>query len=217
MKALSDIQAALEGLYQVETEVDVRDFLIDDETRRTIGVLRAPREQLLLREIDGELEIALYVDPGALDNLQANDPQVVGLSDRNLEDFCLVLEGVSHFIYTIARARAGLPISALELELQAEVDKYAACVLAEQPRALRQLGSSERIRERLFQDIELCADLDDEERDRYRTANHHASRFARRLERRYVREGRISQMIDELRRFWRLSGSGKLDHIAKAA
>src|SRR6516164_7769408 len=117
------VQKGLEQLYRVETHVDIGDYLIDGATREAIGVHRAPREQLLVAETDGELELALFLDQGVLANLEANDPHE-HLDERNLEDFLLTVEGVSHFVYVVWRARRGRPVSALELELQAEVDKY---------------------------------------------------------------------------------------------
>ena len=64
---------------------------------------RAPREQLLLREADGELAMALFVDAAALANLEQNDP-AARLDDENFTDFCLAVEGVSHFVYVALRA-----------------------------------------------------------------------------------------------------------------
>ncbi len=211
MRALASIQRALEALVGVDTETDVRDFMIDDQTRRAFGPTRAPREQLLVRQCEGELEIALFVDPAALENLDLHDP-AAALDDRNLDDYCLALEGVSHFVYTVARARKEQPVSALELELQAEVDKFSACALHAFGRG--QHGRMGALRERLFADIELLPDLDDDERSRYRTANQRAARFARSLEERYLRHGLVERMIAELRRFWRMSSAAKLDHIA---
>ena len=66
---------------------------------------RAPREQLLLREDDGELGMALFVDAAALANLERHDP-AARLDDRNFSDFCLAVEGVSHFVYVALARRA---------------------------------------------------------------------------------------------------------------
>ena len=46
-----------------------------------------------------------------------------------LQDFLLAVEGVSHFVYLVHRARQERPVSAVELELQAEVDKYLVALL----------------------------------------------------------------------------------------
>ena len=42
---------------------------------------------------------------------------------------CQLIEGVSHFVYVADRARRKLPATQLELELQAEIDKYVLLVL----------------------------------------------------------------------------------------
>src|SRR5262249_52417790 len=100
---LDDVQRGLETLYRIRTDLDVRDFVIDAETRDAIGVPRAAREQLLVSEADGDLHLALFVDDRALANLAVHDPRR-RLDGRNLGDFLLTVEGVSHFVYVAWRA-----------------------------------------------------------------------------------------------------------------
>lgn len=206
---LGRVQRGLEELYRIEETPGVQDFLIDEELRGQLGVLRRPREQLLLHQDDGEVSIGLFVDEGALSNLLEDCP-VTRLHDGNLQDFLLVIEGVSHFVYLTWRASADLSVSALELELQAEVDKYVTCLLG-----CRSLDLQQTLRRRLFEDFEYHDDLDEEELSRYRMANRTAHRYTARLER-LVRERRISEMLRELRRFYRQPLGGKLA-LARAA
>ena len=207
---LGRLQRGLEQMYRVETELDVHDFVIDADARDRMGVQRKPREQLLLTEREGDLELGVFVCPNALDNLERHDPAHV-LDERNLRDFLLALEGVSHFVYLTWRARADLAVSALELELQAEVDKYVTCLLLAD--ACRHKSAA--LRRRLFIDIEFHDDLDDDERSRYRAASENARRYATSLERRFVRSRRMPGLLAELRRFYRLSLAGKLAHISR--
>jgi hypothetical protein len=202
------LQRGLEILYRVETNLHVDAFVIDDEQRRRAGVARAPREQLLVREEDGELGMGLFVDGAALENLERNDPSR-RLDDDNFADFCVALEGVSHFVYLALCAAGHRRVSALELELQAEVDKFVCCVLLQGP------GGGGALRRRLYGDVRFLDDLDDDERDRYRTANAEAARYAEALERRFVREDRVSDMLGELRRFYRMPLDDKRSHIAR--
>jgi hypothetical protein len=211
LAVLRRLQLGIETLYRVETQLEVGAFLIDDEQRRRAGVRRAPREQLLLRQEDGELALGLFVDGAAIANLGRHDP-ARGLHEQNFGDFCLAVEGVSHFVYLALCAAGHRPVSALELELQAEVDKFVCCLLVQ--------GPEPDLRRRLYGDVTFHADLDAEERDRYRTANEEAGRYTATLERRFVREDRlqaIDAMLAELRRFYRLSLAGKLGAIARAA
>ena len=212
MQTLGRVQRGLETLYRVETGVEVGDFIVGTELRDALVFARRPREQLLVCEEAGEMSLALFIDPAVLANLAANDPSH-RLGDHNLGDFLLAVEGVSHFIYAIWCAKVDRPVSQLELELQAEVDKYVACLLTTEPAA----GNSEQLRHRLFGDVEYEPDLDHDEHARYRAANDNAQRYAAFLEQAFIIPRRIPEMLDELRRFYRKGLAAKLATIARAA
>jgi hypothetical protein len=207
------MQRGLEALYRVDTGVEIDDFVVGVEIRDYLVPRRRPREQLFALSEDGEAtELALFVDPAAIANLVARDPSR-HLDDTNLGDFLLALEGVSHFIYTVCCARTGRLVSQLELELQAEVDKYVACLLTRSPEP----AISASLRRRLFGDVAYESDLDRDEHDRYRAANDNAHRYAAWLETTFVGPRRIPEMLAELRRFYRQSLASKLATIARAA
>ena len=209
---LRRVQRGLEALYRVDTGVEVGDFVVGAEQRDALVAARRPREQLLVCEADGELGLALFICPRALANLASHDP-ARRLGDHNLGDFLLVVEGVSHFIYAIRCARAERPVSQLELELQAEVDKYVTCLLTTDPDP----DVSAALRRRLFGDAIYDADLDRDEHARYRAANDNAQRYAAWLEHAFVARRRIPDMLAELRRFYRLGLAAKLAAIAGTA
>jgi hypothetical protein len=206
LSILARLQLGLEALYRVETRLPIDAFVIDEAARAELRTARAPREQLLVRQEGGELDLGLFVDAGALANLEQNDP-AARLDERNFADFCLAVEGVSHFIYLALRAADDRAVSQLELELQAEVDKFACCLLV--------AGATPDLRRRLYGDVQLADDLDDAERARYRAANNEARRYAGALERRYVRSERAEALRTELRRFYRMDLPDKLGHIAR--
>ena len=210
LSVLARIQLGLEALYRVETQLSIDAFVIDAETREATapGAARAPREELLIREAEGELGLALFVDAAAIATLERHDP-ARGLSDRNFADFCLAVEGVSHFVYVAVCAAAERSVSPLELELQAEVDKYACCALI--------AAGTRDLRRRLYGDVRFADGLDDSERARYQTANGQASRYARALERRFVAPARTLDLLAELRGFYRMDLPAKLGHIARLA
>jgi hypothetical protein len=209
---LARVQRGLEALYRVDTGACVDDFVIDEAARDAVVTERRPREQLLVCEGDGEMSIALFVDPAAIANLVRHDPGD-RLGDHNLGDFLLAIEGVSHFIYAIWCARAERPVTQLELELQAEVDKYVTCLLVGDP----DRHVSARLRERLFADPCYEPDLDRDERARYQAANDNAYRYTAWLEHAFVADRKIPEMLGELRRFYRHGLAGKLATIASAA
>ena len=204
MTPLARLQRGLETLYRVDTAVDVHDFVIDEAARDVIAPIRKPREQLLVMEDTGEMALALFIDPAVIASLER------GIGRHNLGDFLLAIEGVSHFIYAIQCARTERRVSQLELELQAEVDKYVTCLLHD-------VDTSEALRGRLFADCAYEPDLDHDERERYRVANDNAQRYAAFLEEEFVARRRIPDMLGELRRFYRQGLAGKLETIARAA
>lgn len=211
---LARVQRGLEALYRVDTGVQIDDFMIGDATRDSLAPHRRPREQLLALSEDGEAAFGLYIDPAVLANLAARDP-AHRLDDANLGDFLLAVEGVSHFIYAVCCARADRRVSQLELELQAEVDKYVTCLLT--PGSGISPDVSAALRRRLFGDVAYEPDLDGDEEARYRAANDNAHRYATWLESAFVEPRRIPEMLGELRRFYRHGLAQKLATIARAA
>jgi hypothetical protein len=179
-------------MYQLDRLADVGDFVS--------GALDGGRESLLVREAgDGALEVSL-----ALPALAA---------DASLDALCQIIEGVSHFVYVVERARAGREATQLELELQAEVDKWV--VLSASTRGF-DVGRSAALRSHLYERVAFADEASSEAGERYRMANDVAHRFVRRLEREFVGRGRYGEMQAELRRFFRVGQDGKL-RLGRAA
>jgi hypothetical protein len=210
---LRALQGGIESLYRVETELDVCDFLVGGEGRDALKVERTPREQLLVKQAEGGLELGLFVDERTLENLHLRDPRR-RLDERNLQDFLYAVEGVSHFVYLVHRARVERPVSAVELELQAEVDKYVVALLVTWSQAGEPPGG---LRERLFGRIAFAGDLSAEERERYELANSAADEYAASLETRFIARRAIDDLLAELRRFYRKGLAEKLEHITQVA
>lgn len=210
---LRALQGGLESMYRVETDLDVCDFLVGGESRDALDVERTPREQLLIRPEEDGLQLGLFVDERTLENLAMRDPRR-RLDDHNLQDFLLAIEGVSHFVYLVHRARQERPVSAVELELQAEVDKYLVALLV----TWNQTGEPPAdLRARLFTHVTFAGDLSREERERYELANSAADEYAASLEERYVRSRSVDDMLGEVRRFYRKGLAEKLEYISQLA
>jgi hypothetical protein len=187
------VQGALERVYHLDRVADVTDF-VDDAAADE-------REALLLRETDdGTLEVRLRL------------PAIEG-DGADLDALCQVIEGVSHFVYVAERARVNREATQLELELQAEVDKWV--VLASALRAF-DVARSAALRARLYEHVAFAHDGTTELGERYRVANDAAHRFVRRLERDYVGRARYGEMRAELRRFFHVGQEEKL-RLGRAA
>jgi hypothetical protein len=208
---LSGFQTLLRNFYALDLEYEVDDFLTTDETlaRALDSGGRELDEKLLIAEASGEAEVSLYIEPRLLERLERSDP-LNRLDAGNLEDFWTVLEGVSHFTYYAWNAQREKSVTLLEMELQAEVDKYVATTLLllrqghRQPRGLHHW---------LFELPRLDERLEGAERDRYRSANHYASKYCRKLARAIAEEPVAEAVKPELRRFYRLSQTSKIEHI----
>lgn len=194
-EALARLFRGLEALYQTDTGLDPHALTIpfrrdDDDT---------PREQLLLREDDaGELEVGLFLDAELLARLGDEGPEQL-LCDAHLGAALPVLEGLSHLLYLAEAARCERPISGLELETQAEVDKLAVCLLHRWPDGPDD-GQFDRLVDRLYYRFEILPD-DPDLRARYDTANRLALGFSRRL-RPHVKSRRLAGLRQSLREFW---------------
>ena len=155
--------------------------------------------------------MSLYVDRAVLARLGERCP-LQSLSNDNLADYCTALEGVSHFHYLVWNAVRARHVSLLELELQAEVDKYASALrLLLAQRAGRFPGE---LFARLFERASFLPTLTGAERSRYEEAHRYAARFCRRLEERFLRrrQARPEGLLAELRTFYRLGRHAKLRH-----
>jgi hypothetical protein len=195
---LSRLFRGLEALYGADSGLDPHELLVPITGNGDV------RERVLLREAeDGALELGLALDHDTLRSLESSDSKTL-LSDDALGHTLPVLEGLSHVLYLAEAARRERPVSGLELETQAEVDKLAMCLLHRWPDARAQF---ERLVDRLYYRFELVAHA--ELHERYETANRLALAFSRRL-RAAVDDARLDDLRRLLQRFWSATMTDKL-------
>ncbi len=211
------IQAYLEKLYKIQVPIAVEDFLIDRETleamERAAGISlrsRAHIDQVVLVESPEALDLGVYLDESTMADLRRRDPRVALASD-NLESFCSAVEEISHFIYIVWNTGRGRPISQLELELQAEVDKYLACafLLFQQRRCF----IKGRLITALFENFFLADRLDPEQVIRYTVASRLGRSYCRFLEDRFLDPPDVAGLLREVRGFYRLGQAEKIGAV----
>lgn len=180
------VQRHIERFYRIEEAPTVVDFLRepDAEERETVRVLEGE---------DGAVEIAVVAPALA--------------SRPDLDGYCQIIEGVSHFVYLAERARTNLPATQLELELQAEIDKWVVLVLLRDP---LDATRARAVHARLYERVRFAHPAGTVEGDRYRLANDLAARLVKRFERTYVAKGRLGELRDALARFWRMGQGDKI-------
>jgi hypothetical protein len=183
---LRRIQSELERFYGLERAPNVTRFVRDGD--------QGSREVVLVRESANELEIALVLPPES-----KQIPAGGALSDVWLQ----VAEGVSHFLYLVERARISLPVTKLELELQAEVDKFVLSL---------GFSTHDDLLERMFDSPHFLDPEETEAGERYRLAHHLAARFVSRV---FAANDR-DRARERLRTFYRAGQTEKI-RIARAA
>ncbi len=208
------VQDHLENIYALETGLSADDFLVNPKDAQLLGASGHTTEELLILQQGDELELALYLCPRLLERLRALDDapgdQVV---TEALDGYCQVAEGVSHFLYMAHTAQQDRQVSLLELEAQAEVDKFATCVLYGWRKGAKW---AEELLQRLFSWVSYRPHLSNEARFRYEEANRLGQNFCRRLLR-HVEQGRMERFLGDLRYAYRLGAEAKLRHFAQPA
>jgi hypothetical protein len=187
----------LERYYEASAE-EVAPFLRAHEPAE--GDAQPSREALLLRQHDEGLDVALVMSKHVADSPWRT---------LTLDERCQVIEGASHFLVVCERARTERSTTHLELELQAEVDKWL--VLSQGGRL--DPDQDGWLRGTLYEGGEFIHEEGSTEGDRYRLANSLAARFVHRLSHTYARKGRHAEMQRELGRFFRMTQEEKLRAI----
>ena len=206
---LEQLQQQLNDTYQSDHGYDVRDFLVTDariaKALSGDNVLTNSGETLLVCEEDDGLALTLYLEAEILNRLETADPLRTG----KLDDLCKVIEGLSHFNYVVWRAHRDRSMSLLELELQAEIDKFVSTM--ELAREKRDHDLLNVLHGKLFDNPRFSDDLDEAQLERYRAATEYAARFCRGLRDRLLKSR--DSTLNELRRFYRLPLNDKISHI----
>ncbi len=189
------------------TAPPVEEFLIGREAALAAARRPLATEELLVLEEEDGLALGLFLDEevlAAAAGAEPHHPQPRLVARGTLAALACAAEGVSHFVYLASRAAAGRPVSLLELEVQAEVDKFALLLLHLWRRGLRRMSPA--LRRRLFERVRYHAFLGAEERARYEEANRLGGGYARWLEGRFVEDADLDGLLRELRASYRLGG-----------
>lgn len=207
---LAALQGHLQRVYGLPPGAapDIRPFLVDDaglEQLRPEGRRRPADEWVLVRECDDGLDLAVWIDDVHLSAV-AQAPDTESVVRRSLRSFCAVIEGISHFMFLVHRATRNEPVTLLELEVQAEIDKFVSA-------HLHCPNAAPALRRAIFQDAELHDGLDDDERSRYREAGRLARGWCDHL----LGLPHLGAVLDAQRRSWRAPGARRLERMRALA
>ena len=213
MQLIHQIQNHIQAIYGINVGQDAGDYLINRD--ELIALLPVNQQTLIPKELflvnpqpqNDTLEIALFFDESLTQNLQTHDP-LKKLSSENISDFCTLVEGVSHFVYYLHKASLELDISQLELELQAEIDKFVLLSLG----VCGENQRHEEILDMLFENYHLHDKLTPAQRDRYHSATQLARKYCYELLQNFKSTAR-HEFLHEIRTFYPLSQEQKIQYI----
>ena len=197
---LERLQTHLETIYGIRCALRAKDFLLDQQQALLLGASGRSREELLVAGGGEGLELGLYLHPELL-------------APKDLGAFCEAAEGVSHFVYLTRSAELERRVSLLELEAQAEVDKFAICALGRWDS--RRADAFEVTFEQIFDQVRYRDSLTGDELDRYREANRLARAFCARLLP-ILAARSLERLLAVLRYCYRLGSKAKLEHLGGA-
>ncbi len=212
---LQSIQKILENIYHLEIEEDIHRFLVDD---RIFTALVSPlipgacsdtlRSQVVLVEEEDGIDLGVYIDEEILSRL--GRLSLFSLNNNEIADYCVLVEETSHFLSIVWHLRQGRPTTKLEMELQAEIDKFIFLLALFEGICLPPPPSLFAL---LFEQFHLEKGLSNEEKDRYLTANRLAQGYCRFLESAFEPKLSSTSLLSELRGFYRLGLHEKIRAI----
>jgi len=188
------VQRQLEAVYELEPTPSIGPFVRVDPADA--------REQLLVREQADTVDIIVLLPRASAEAFLSKDARL------ELDAYLGAIEGISHFIHLADRARTELPTTLLELELQAEVDKFV--ILSGAPE--NQNTDLVSLHRRLYQEVRFLHPSASEHGERYRLANDLAARLWSQL----IRKGPAAAHRDTLKRFYRASQAEKISMVRAA-
>lgn len=204
---IADIYKMLCDIYEPENRLDINHYLILATNRRAdvaVGNISPGRETLFIREEGDGIELGLFINPNIIATLEWGD----ALS--HIDELACAAEGVSHLLYVADRAAKGRRVSKLELELQAEVDKFLVMhlIAAERSNAI-----SPYLFERQFDGHSFDSNLSADEIERYETASHFAAKYCSHLRSQYFNPLRLRGLISNARDFFERDFGEKIEKL----
>jgi len=206
---LNQMKHSITRFYDLNLPYVLEDFISYDRKwySAVSGATQHLNEALLIQQSDDTLDLTLFLDQATVQ--RATD--VWQKSRWNLSDLdavCTVAEGISHLICLLWHAHHGRELRPVDLELQADVDKFVLLEdLLTSPHGRRALHHW------LFSRMSFRDEPGSALHWRYMTANNRASCYCQWLIDYPMSVSNDSALATELRRFYRLSGQAKMRRI----
>lgn len=200
---VNTLQGELQQIYEIYTDEKISDYINSSSLLTKEYCAQSNiNETVLLLERDDCIDISVIFNEHIIELLEHNK-----LSKFNLESFCYLLEGISHFLYLVHNCHHDKKVTMIEMELQAEIDKFIYLSM------LNHSMDKNDLHALLFSDITYVSSLSTECKQRYETANFYAAKYTHYILRNFHASNINSSLKKELRRFYRMTLQDKMHHI----
>ncbi|MBX2880032.1 MAG: hypothetical protein KTR32_08885 [Granulosicoccus sp.] len=225
---LNHLQGKLESRYDLDIPYEVANFVCHDPLMaRELSAasiadhnhqaIETNTEVVFVRQLEDTMEMTLYLDRElvtSIENDQANNRTVFeegqSVPNATVDELCTVVEGVSHVVCLLWHAHNDRQIRPVDLELQAEIDKFMMLMDRYQNQT-----ECRQLHRQLFDHSELIPEPGSNIYERYRIASNMAARYCHWLMVSFAGPYDQSGLDAELARFYRLSGHAKFDYIKR--
>jgi hypothetical protein len=208
---LAKLQGTLQSHYDLDVPYGIEQFFCSDKdvaqrlAHEQDGVCAARsdigEEHVFIHQENDTLEFTVYIDEALLSSL---DNSAV----CELDELCTVVEGASHAICLLWHAHNDRQVRPVDLELQAEIDKYVVLGCHMGNRVERR-----ELHRKLFDSSRYIDKPGTALFERYYTASTFAARYCQWLDHQFPNGGSKTPLLQELARFYRLSGRAKFERI----
>jgi hypothetical protein len=191
------LQKKIEKIYRLHSCPEALQYMISPKQFRKLSKF-SDNPQVIYVDEGQDATMGIYLGPSLFRQIKKKSKIF------SFQDFCVMAEEISHFIYLIWSKSNEKKINLLDLEVQAEIDKF---ILASEF-----FGSKEEIFEKMFEKFNMRKNLQPEEEERYFTANRLGKKFAIEMLRKKLS---ISRRMNWLRLFYRQTITNRISMIEK--
>lgn len=208
---LEHIKSSLEKLYDIDTGVNIDDYLCKDhKASGSDGSVN-----VFLDSAETTLFLSIQLHPRYLRLLQ-DESFVNKLTRTNILHYYILIEEVSHFVYLIWKCGINdispSDVSRQELELQGKIDRYI--LLMDFFMKQNEGETPAWMKSMLFDNLPLRFESHPEEI--YAMANLFAKKYCSVIEHNFILRGDIDGLLKDVRKLYNYNERNKLNHIARS-
>ena len=232
---LQRVQKSLEKLYDMNLDVDISDYLVDEERAKQSMDWDAFYSQLSFENMTQESEITingcviineeqghglpeyngvglgLYLDEDVVSCIEEQDPYKA-IDNTNFKQYQTLLEEASHLIYAMNGIKYQKPFTKLEQEIQACVDQFILTVF-NVGRLNKGAIPKGYIDYFTNPDIDVESHMNSEFRERYETASRTGARYCKHLYESHLRNFNPKLFNREVCEFYNETQNGKIRRV----